>query len=91
MSHFVLDGIFVVVGILIVVLCAKRGFFKTLMGFLRLLLAIAAAYLFGGKVAAFLAEKFMAALLQHINFAEAIIGEIGMNPVKKDLQLVQID
>ena len=60
MNHIVLDVIFAVVGVLTIVLCAKKGFFKTLMGFLRLLLAIVAAYLFGGKLATFIADKFMA-------------------------------
>ena len=54
MNPVVLDILFVVVGILTVLLCIKRGFFKTVMRFCRILFALLAAYFLGSKLAGWL-------------------------------------
>ena len=54
MTHLLADLLFILVGLLIVFFCVKRGFFKTLMRFCRFLLALLAAYFFGSRVAAWL-------------------------------------
>ena len=58
MSHILLDILFVAVGVLIIVICAKRGFFLTLLKFFKLFLAFGAAYLWGGAFGTFLGENF---------------------------------
>ena len=58
MSSIIPDVLFVVGGCLILFLCIKRGFFKTLMHFCRFFLALLAAYFFGSKVAVWLSEHF---------------------------------
>ncbi len=61
MTKYVLDAVFAVIALIIIIQCAKRGLFKTVMKFARLILAAVAAYLFGSKVATFLADKFFSA------------------------------
>lgn len=56
MGHTIADIIFVAVGLLIVIFSAKRGFFRTLMKFAKIFLAIGAAYLFGNMLGPWLAE-----------------------------------
>ena len=51
----VADILFVVAGLLTVLICVKRGFFLTLLRFLKLFLAFGAAYLWGGAFGSFLA------------------------------------
>ena len=58
MSAVMLDVLFLIAGGLILFLCIKSGFFKTLMHFCRFLLAFLAAYFLGSKVAAWLSEQF---------------------------------
>ncbi len=58
MSSIVLDVVFVVVGCLILFLCIKRGFFRTMVHLLRILLALLAAYFWGSKAAVWLSEHF---------------------------------
>lgn len=58
MGHVISDIIFVLAGLLIVFLSARRGFFKNLMGFCKVFLAIGAAYLFGGRLAPWITKAF---------------------------------
>lgn len=58
MSHIIADLIFVIVGCLILFVCIKRGFFKTLMRFCRIFFALLAAYFLGSKLAAWLSAHF---------------------------------
>ena len=50
------DIIFLALGVAIVAFCAMRGFFRSLMGFFRIFLAIAAAYLFGSLLGPILSD-----------------------------------
>ena len=56
MGHIIADIVFVLAGLLIVLLSAKRGFFGTLMRFAKTFLAIAIAYLFGDLLAPWVSE-----------------------------------
>lgn len=60
MGHIFADILFVLVAILLVVISAKRGFFKSLMRFAKIFLAIGAAYLFGGMLKPWIASTFPA-------------------------------
>ncbi len=60
MSNYILDAIFLLFAIIILVHYGKKGLFKTIMGFARLVVSALAAYYFGSKVATFLADKFFA-------------------------------
>ena len=60
LTQYILDIIFVIILLVTVIQCGKRGLFKTLMRFARIVLAAVAAYFFGSRVATFLADKFLA-------------------------------
>ena len=77
MSHILLDILFVAVGVLIIVICAKRGFFLTLLKFFKLFLAFGAAYLWGGAFGNFLGEKFLNAPIRSSVFGK--VNEIYLN------------
>lgn len=77
MSHILLDILFVAVGVLIIVICAKRGFFLTLLKFFKLFLAFGAAYLWGGAFGSFLGEKFLNAPIRSSVFGK--VNEIYLN------------
>lgn len=57
--HVVVDILFVAFAALTVFICAKRGFFLSLLKFFKALLALAAAFLWGGVFGKFLAGKFI--------------------------------
>lgn len=61
LTPYILDILFGIVLLIIVIKCAKNGFFKTLIRLARVILAAVAAYLFGSRVATFLADKFLSA------------------------------
>lgn len=61
MGHVIADILFLVVGVGLVLVCAKRGFLKSAIHFLKTVLAFVFAYLFGGKLGQFLCDKFIAA------------------------------
>lgn len=54
------DIVFSLVGIAIVLISAKRGFFRALMGFGKGFLAIVAAYLFGNMLGPWISDKIPA-------------------------------
>lgn len=59
MGHIIADVLFLVVGIGIVLICAKRGFLKSVIHFLKTILAFVFAYLFGSKLGQFLCDRFI--------------------------------
>lgn len=59
MGHVIADAIFLIIGLLIVWLCAKRGFIKTVIHFSKTLLAFVAAYFLGGPVSNLICEKWL--------------------------------
>ena len=59
MGHFLLDFAFLLVFALFILLYAKRGLIKSAIHFFKTLLAIVAAYLFGGKLGALLCNGFV--------------------------------
>ncbi|MBQ7347893.1 MAG: CvpA family protein [Clostridia bacterium] len=59
MGHMIADVIFLLVGIALIFACAKRGFLKSVVHFLKTILALVAAYFFGTKLGAFLCDKFI--------------------------------
>ena len=60
MMKYYLDLLFGVILIVTVIQCARRGLFKTVMHFARIVLAAVFAYLFGSRVAVLLADRFLA-------------------------------
>ena len=61
MGYVIADILFLVVGVGLVLVCAKRGFLKSAIHFLKTVLAFVFAYLFGSKFGQFLCDKFIAA------------------------------
>lgn len=61
MGHVIVDILFLVVGVGLVLVCAKRGFLKSAIHFLKTILAFVFAYLFGSKLGQLLCDKFIAA------------------------------
>lgn len=59
MNHYIVDGLFLVFGVLTVVICAKRGLFLTVLKFFKMLLAVGGAYLWGSAFGSFLSEKIL--------------------------------
>lgn len=58
-TPYILDVLYALVLLIIVIKCAKTGFFASLIKLARVVLAAIAAYLFGGRVADFLADRFL--------------------------------
>lgn len=59
MTQYILDILFGAILLVTIILCAKRGLFKTVMRFARVILAAISAYFFGSRVAVFLADRFL--------------------------------
>ena len=59
MTQYILDILFGVIFLITVIICAKRGLFKTVMRFARVILAAISAYFFGSRVAVLLADRFL--------------------------------
>ena len=70
-TPYILDILYALVLLIIVVKCAKTGFFASLIKLARVVLAAIAAYLFGSRVADFLAEKYLSAKIYN-----AVYGKI---------------
>ena len=58
-GNAIADLIFLIVGVVIVLICAKRGFLKSAIHFLKTVLAFVIAYFWGGKLAQFLSERWI--------------------------------
>ena len=58
-GNAIVDLIFLLVGVAIVLLCAKRGFLKSAIHFLRTVLAFVLTYFLGGKLAQLLSDKWI--------------------------------
>ncbi|MBE6634109.1 MAG: hypothetical protein E7620_07210 [Ruminococcaceae bacterium] len=58
-TNYIADGLFLLFGIITIIVCAKRGFILTLLKFFKLILSVAAAYLWGDALGSFLGEKFL--------------------------------
>ncbi len=59
MGNVIADIIFAVIGILIILICTKRGFLKTVIHFFKTILAFVAAYFLGSVVGRFICEKWI--------------------------------
>ncbi len=68
MGSMIADLIFVIIGILIVVICGKRGFIKNVLYFARTFLALASAYLFGGRLANFLCDTWIGGAVRNFMY-----------------------
>ena len=64
MGHIIADVLFLLVGVGLVLVCAKRGFLKSAIHFLKTILAFVFAYLFGSKLGQFLCDKFIGAAVR---------------------------
>lgn len=60
----IFDIVLIAIAVLMILVCAKRGFLKSLVRFARLLLALTAAYFLGSVLANFLAEQWIAQPVQ---------------------------
>ena len=61
MGHLIVDIILTVFALVLIAFYAKRGFFKSLIHSLKGVIALVLAYCFGGKLAEFVAERFISA------------------------------
>lgn len=61
MGHLFADLLFLVVGIGLILVCAKRGLIKSAIHFCKTLLAFVFAYLFGSKLGQFISDKWISA------------------------------
>lgn len=59
MGKYIVDLIAVVLAAFIIFRCARKGFFLTILSFFKFLLAVLAAYFFGGKLGALLGDAFI--------------------------------
>ncbi len=59
MGHIFMDAALVFVGLALILVYAKRGFFKSLIHSLKTVLALVAAYFLGGKLAELLNDAFI--------------------------------
>ena len=59
MGHIILDVVFLLVGFGLIVVCAKRGFLKSVIHFFKTILALTAAYLWGSALGGILRDRFI--------------------------------
>ncbi len=64
MSHVIVDIVLIAVGLLIVLLYARRGFLKSLIHSMKTVLAFVIAYFLGGKLATLLADAFVSSAVR---------------------------
>lgn len=70
MGNAVADLIFLLVGAAIVLLCAKRGFLKSAIHFLKTILAFVIAYFLGSKLAQFLSDQWIFGSVRRFVYGE---------------------
>lgn len=70
LTQYILDIAFGIILLVTVIQCGKRGLFKTLMRFARIVLAAVAAYFFGSRVATFLADKFLSERIYNVVYGK---------------------
>lgn len=68
MEHLIADIIFVALGLVIVLICAKRGFLKNLIRSFRLVIAVVVTYFLGGHVASFLCNGFIGNMVRNFMY-----------------------
>ena len=59
MGHIIFDVLFLLIGVGLILACAKRGFLRNIIHFCKTLLAFVAAYFFGSKLGEFLCNNFI--------------------------------
>ncbi len=57
--QYILDGSAILIAAIIIIICAKKGLFLTVLSFFKVVLATVAAYLWGGKLGDWLGVKFI--------------------------------
>ncbi len=67
-GNVIVDIILVLVGLLFILVYAKRGFLKSLLHSLKNIFAFVAAYFFGGKLATVLADAFLGKTVRGVVF-----------------------
>lgn len=60
---FILDALFVIIGVSLVLIYANRGFIKSILSFFKTILAFVAAYLLGGKLATLICSKWLGGIV----------------------------
>ena len=100
-SHIIADVIFVAIGLLIVLVCAKRGFLKNLIRSCRLLIAVLITYFFGGHVASFLYNSFIGNMVRSFMYpsikniydqtAGAIDPQEALSKIPKFLRTAELE
>lgn len=84
MEHWIADGIFVVVALLIISGFAKRGFLASILKFARLIIAVVLSYFFGTKAGAIIGEKFL-----NVRIYDWVYGKVtGLLENNTDIQSV---
>ena len=59
MGHIIFDVVFLLIGVGLILACAKRGFLRSVIHFFKTLLAFVAAYFFGSRLGGFLCDHFI--------------------------------
>ena len=70
MVHLIADIIFIVFALVMIFIYAKRGFLKSLLHSLKGIIALVVAYLFGGKLAVVIADKFVSEPVRNTVFSK---------------------
>ena len=65
MGNLIVDVIFLMIGLAIVLACAKRGFIKSMIHFFKTVLAFVIAYFLGSKLAEFLCNNWIGAAVRN--------------------------
>ena len=76
MGHILADIIFLIFGIAIILICAKRGFLKSVIHFFKTILAFVIAYFLESRLAQFLCDNWIGGAVR--NF---IFDKIKRNPM----------
>ena len=76
-SQYIADAAFLLFGIITISVCAKRGFFLTLLKFFKMTFSVVAAYFWGDAFGVFIGEKFLNATIREGVFNK--VNEIYLN------------
>lgn len=68
MGHILADIIFLIFGIAIILICAKRGFLKSVIHFFKTILAFVIAYFLGSRLAQFLCDNWIGGAVRNFIF-----------------------
>jgi len=63
-APYLIDALFLILGISLVCVYAKRGFIKSILNFFKTILAFVAAYFLGGRLAQLLCDKWLSGVVR---------------------------